>query len=310
MTPDANPVQQATVVAMIAAATAGVVMINWLKSRGHRCSWSWEKKRIAYLVYIGGAVLFGCFLDRNFCSTDMIIPTRTQAMAVLLGVMDFYFSEVSYLPISIFPGAFIWCIVLYLRNYAIRELVGPSVVTIVTELTPEVVFYECLRFMFLVPTVGVLSDLIFCPLHRWLHAPCRYSQQHKGHHEFMGQLTSLVIYHGDIKDDLLMSVSINLGVIFYFYLASLVGLEKSIFSTVTVLLNSFNGMFSHAHDIRCAGLIVPLRDEMNFAAYHRLHHLYPNCNFGLTMPSDLFWDKVLGQNTIIPPKVLKKQSLT
>eukprot|EP00971_Amphidinium_carterae_P098070 1940479-Amphidinium_carterae.1 len=32
--------------------------------------------------------------------------------------------------------------------------------------------------------------------------------------------------------------------------------------------------------------------------YHYVHHLSPCNNFGLTEPSDVIWDKLLGVNTV------------
>ena len=49
---------------------------------------------------------------------------------------------------------------------------------------------------------------------------------------------------------------------------------------------------------RCARLMAPLPDGLNFVAYHYVHHLSPSHNYGLTEPSDMFWDKMLGVNTI------------
>ena len=55
---------------------------------------------------------------------------------------------------------------------------------------------------------------------------------------------------------------------------------------------------SHAHDVRCARLMAPLPDELNFVACHHVHHISPTNNFGLTEPSDMFWDWILGVSTI------------
>ena len=55
---------------------------------------------------------------------------------------------------------------------------------------------------------------------------------------------------------------------------------------------------SHASDVRCARLVAPLPNSLNFVAYHYVHHLSPCNNFGLTEPSDLLWDWILGQKTI------------
>ena len=38
--------------------------------------------------------------------------------------------------------------------------------------------------------------------------------------------------------------------------------------------------------------------RLNFVAYHYVHHLSPGCNYGLTEPSDMVWDRLLGVSTI------------
>merc|ERR1712187_674856 len=73
---------------------------------------------------------------------------------------------------------------------------------------------------------------------------------------------------------------------------------SSAFSNVTGYLIIFNTLLSHAHDTRCARLMAPLPDSLNFVAYHYVHHLSPSNNYGLTEPSDLLWDFVLGVRTI------------
>jgi len=77
-----------------------------------------------------------------------------------------------------------------------------------------------------------------------------------------------------------------------------------VFSNVSGYLVVCNTLMSHAHDVRCARLMAPLPDSLNFVAYHRVHHLHPSRNFGLTEPSDLLWDFILGVRTILKPEGL------
>ena len=52
--------------------------------------------------------------------------------------------------------------------------------------------------------------------------------------------------------------------------------------------------YSHASEECLASLLVPgLPDALNFVAYHRRYHIEPSRNFGLVVPTDLLWDKVV-----------------
>ena len=84
-------------------------------------------------------------------------------------------------------------------------------------------------------------------------------------------------------------------------LLSLVGLQGEAFSNVSGYLVIFNTLLSHAHDVRCARLMAPLPDSLNFVAYHYEHHLSPSNNYGLTEPSDIIWDRILGVSTVRKP---------
>ena len=82
-------------------------------------------------------------------------------------------------------------------------------------------------------------------------------------------------------------------------LLSFVGLEAEAASNLVLYLYTCNILMGHAHDVRYARLMAPLPpDELNFVAYHYVHHISPTNNFGLTEPSDMFWDWILGVSTI------------
>lgn len=64
--------------------------------------------------------------------------------------------------------------------------------------------------------------------------------------------------------------------------------------------------YSHASDHSLANLIAPLPESLNFVAYHRTHHIHPDRNFGLMLPTDLLWDWILGQKTVMAsPSVMR-----
>jgi sterol desaturase/sphingolipid hydroxylase (fatty acid hydroxylase superfamily) len=217
--------------------------------------------------------------------------------------MDFYFSDVTHVPIQSMLGAGLWCSTVMIRSAWAAQTMGSDLTVIMSEFSLPSILKECLRFIVVIPCTGILADLFFSPMHRWLHSiktgPLAYKKHHKKHHEYTNKLTALVLFHGTLLDDFLMPVTTILGGYLYLYLASLVGLEGSCFSNFSLQLVLYNQLFSHSHDVRCASLVVPLPDSMNFGAYHRVHHLHPSNNFGLTLPSDLIWDRILGVNTIL-----------
>merc|ERR1712217_955601 len=136
------------------------------------------------------------------------------------------------------------------------------------------------------------------PMHRLAHLPATYKDHHKTHHTFTNNLTGLVLFHGTLLDDFLMPVSTAIGGFIYVWVVSCIGLEAYVFSSFVWYCNTLNLLLSHAHDVRCSRLMVPLPEGANFVAYHYNHHLNPNSNFGLTKPSDMLWDKILGHDTV------------
>ena len=126
----------------------------------------------------------------------------------------------------------------------------------------------------------------------------QYQSNHKEHHSSTNELTVLVLFHGTLLDDFLMPATATLGGFVCVLLLSLVGLEAEAASNLVVYLYTCNILMSHAHDVRCARLMAPLPDELNFVACHHVHHISPTNNFGLTEPSDMFWDWILGVSTI------------
>ena len=197
-------------------------------------------------------------------------------------------------------GASLWCSTVILRQVFLDAWFGREVDTVVfvTELTPLTPFAEMIRYVFSLLGVGLLSDLLFSPMHRMTHHPRIYKHHHKSHHEYTNKLTALVLYHGQLLDDFLMPFTTTFGGFLYILLLSKVGLEGQAFSNFTGYLMVFNTLLSHSHDIRCARLLAPLPDGLNFVAYHYVHHVSPANNFGLTEPSDLIWDYLLGVKTI------------
>ena len=199
-------------------------------------------------------------------------------------------------------GAALWCSTMLLRQRLVDALYGgaeglPPFVQ--RELSPWSLLVEYVRYVVTLVGVGLLSDLLFSPLHRLVHHPRLYRFHHKEHHQYTNHLTALVLYHGALLDDFLMAfITVGVGGFLYVLLFSLVGLEAVAISSVSVYLMVYNTLLSHAHDVRCSRLLAPVPDSLNYVAYHYVHHLSPSNNYGLTKPSDLLWDWLLGVRTI------------
>jgi len=264
--------------------------------------WTWAMRRNAYWTVMALFLSIGVCLDVYFPISPWLIPLKAYTFAFPVGLLDFYFSDTRGLSPQVLLGASLWCSTAYLRLLFVwflcghplfPRIVGPDV----TLLSVLMVFVrELLRFMCLLIFSGLFSDLLFSPMHRLLHHGRVYGLMHKTHHEFTNTLTSLVLYHGELLDDFLMPFTVTIGGGLYTVFASMIGC--SAYSNVCEYLIIMATLLSHAHDTRCARLLAPLPDELNFVAYHYVHHLTPSNNFGLTEPSDLFWDWLLGVNTI------------
>lgn len=313
-------VQVAAIIIMFIIDVVGLLVINNHKKRSSSInskdnndqkeaklsrgtSWSWREKQDAYWLLIGTLLCINLTLDVFYkIDTTCMLPIKAYVFAFPLGLLDLYFSETSGVPMKVILGASLWCSTVILRNYAVNEWYGHEVSPVmIHHFSPLTIFRELIRYVIMLPIVGLLSDMIFSPMHRLSHHRLLYRAHHKEHHEYTNKLTALVLYHGTLLDDFLMPVTTTLGGFLYTLLVSAVlghGMEGQAFSNVSSYLVVYNTLLSHAHDIRCARLLAPLPDSLNFVAYHYVHHISPSNNFGLTEPSDRFWDAVLGVKTI------------
>ena len=298
---------------LAAAACANGLVLVFLNSRKQRTSEqgraaasagiAWSTKRRAYWGLIAASVGLSWWLDVWFNLHWLLVPVKAYIMAFPLGLLDLHFSATAGVPLKVVAGAGLWCSTVFLRWLLINAFFGfssdnPVTGVQVREASVAVVLREAVRFVVSLPFLGILSDLIFSPMHRLSHHPRLYSRHHKEHHEYTNKLTSLVLYHGALLDDFLMPLTTSFGGAIWAILLGCVGLQHEAFSNVMEYLIIFNTLLSHAHDTRCARLMAPLPDELNFVAYHYVHHLSPVNNFGLTEPSDRIWDWLLGVNTV------------
>ncbi|CAJ1423654.1 unnamed protein product [Effrenium voratum] len=305
---ETHPVQ----LSVLAAAACGNLMVLVLlnRSKGQEdqkareaasAGIPWSSKRLAYWGLIAALVGLSWWLDVWFELHWLLVPVKAYVMAFPLGLLDLHFSATAGVPLKVIAGAGLWCSATFLRWLLINAYFGfsdPVTAVQVREASIAVVLREAVRFIVSLPFLGILADLIFSPMHRLSHHPRVYSSHHKEHHEYTNKLTALVLYHGSLLDDFLMPLTTSFGGAIWAILLGCVGLERQAYSNLMEYLIIFNTLLSHAHDTRCARLMAPLPDQLNFVAYHYVHHLSPVHNFGLTEPSDRVWDWLLGVNTV------------
>lgn len=281
------------------------VLNKWKKSNFKKKNTiPWAKKRNMYWALIFSLVVLSCTLDVYFEISALLIPLKAYVLAFPVGLLDLYFSDTKGVPMQVIAGAGLWCFCTYIRMFMANAYLGKHyldeetrVVSGVFTNPVGVLGIEALRYVVSLIGVGMFSDLIFSPMHRLCHHYF-YKAHHKIHHEYTNKITSLVLYHGALLDDFIMPLTTSFGGFIYICLLANFGLETQAFSNLTGYIVIFNTLMSHAHDTRCARLMAPLPDDLNFVAYHYVHHLSPMHNFGLTKPSDIIWDRLLGVNTI------------
>eukprot|EP01083_Nonionella_stella_P067609 178947_1 len=306
-----HTIQLAAMAIMGVIDVIGLFLINrYKKSRLSPPQQSWNSRRNAFWILIAFTVTISCLLDVYYpIDSTYMRPIKSYVFAFPLGLLDLYFSDTRGVPMKVIAGASLWCSTLILRNIMVDSWFGRPVhaLIVLKTLTPITLFVEMFRYVCSLLGTGLLSDLLFSPMHRAAHSPKVYEYHHKTHHEYTNTLTALVLYHGNLLDDFLMPLTAAVGSFLYIVLLSLFGLEGQSISNLTAYLTVFNMMLSHAHDIRCARLLAPLPDEFNYVAYHYVHHVSPANNFGLTEPSDLIWDCLLGVKTIAKLDDLEKK---
>mmetsp|Transcript_941 Transcript_941/g.1553 ORF Transcript_941/g.1553 Transcript_941/m.1553 type:complete len:309 (+) Transcript_941:171-1097(+) len=283
-----HPIQLTAIAIMATINIVVLFLLNKLKkTQSSAPQLSWEHRRNRFWALIASSVAISIVLDMFFpVDTKIMLHIKAYVMAFPLGLLDLYYSETKGVPMKVVVGAALWCSCVILRNFAVDCFLGRNIETIVMlkEFTPLTFVAEVIRYVCMLLGTGLLSYLLFSPMHRATHHSSVYKHHHKSHHEYTNKLTALVIYHGNLLDDFLMPFTTTIGGFIYIWLLSQFGLESESFSNLTSYLLSFNILLSHAHDLRCARLLAPLPDAVNFVAYHYVHHISPSHNYGLTEP--------------------------
>lgn len=299
-----HAVQHVVVASVMLIDFVALLLTNRLKANGGHGGklWSWRRKRWAFHALMVTLVGSAAWMDVHYHITAYFHIIKAYVFAFSVGILDLYFSDTTGVPLKVCVGGALWCSTALIRQALVDHVwpnggggLGP---VIVQEVTIQAALVELLRYVTMLALVGLLSDLFFSPFHRISHLPSLYKGNHKVHHEYTRKLTALVLYHGSLLDDFLMPFSTAIGGFLYVYLLSMAGLEAEAYSNVSGYLIICNTLMSHGHDVRCARLMAPLPDAVNFVAYHYVHHLSPCNNYGLTEPSDVLWDAVLGVRTI------------
>ena len=167
---------------------------------------------------------------------------------------------------------------------------------------PVWLYARVFLFMILAAPFG---EILFNPLHRLQHASSSYSVSHKYHHNFTNELCGLVFFSGTAIDDFMMAASLVWSLFLHVGFFYSLGLLNGYMCTSLFYIIWGLSTYAHSHNSDLATLVLPIPDDKNFVSYHRQHHLDPSCNMGLCEQGDIFWDWVLGQQTI--KKTTKKK---
>jgi len=249
---------------------------------------------------IGLVVAASCYTDAYYPISFTAYVYKFYVNGLIIAAIDLYFSgETVHVPTVTF-GWFCWFAQAWggviIASYIIGE---PIERNYLTSVTPYTMMVELVRYVANIVLTSTFGDFIFSPLHRLSHRPAVYKDGHKEHHNYTRSLTSYVLFHATSVDNIVMSASVNFGNATKLILLSYFGWHQGLNSNFVAHLSTFHLYMSHGHDIRCASLLTPMiPDSMNFTAYHYVHHLNPNNNFGLTRNSDKLWDYIFGVNTI------------
>ena len=139
-----------------------------------------------------------------------IITLKSFTASFTLALLDFYFSKVERVGFDVIPGTFIWALCYSISVWLLVNVYGGSEKMRIFQLsdlaTLDRLIFEYGRFIAFFVPLGFFTDLAFSPLHRFVHSSrWMYKTLHARHHSFRADLTSLVIYHAEALDDLLMA---------------------------------------------------------------------------------------------------------
>ena len=147
--------------------------------------------------------------SRNYIGL-VLLTAKATASSFALALLDFYFSSVEKISRRCILGALTWtstaCVSMWLLANVFGGCEQMKLITLSDLISPATLFTEYGRFLGYLILTGFLTDLVFSPMHRFTHSTrWVYDRLHARHHSFRSRLTSLVLFHGDELDDLLMA---------------------------------------------------------------------------------------------------------
>ena len=139
-----------------------------------------------------------------------LITTKANASAFSLALLDLSFSSVERISFRSIFGAWTWnatsCVSMWILCTRFGGCDQMMICSISDLQNPARLFMEYFRFVLLLIFSGIITDLVFPPMHRLTHSSrWLYTRHHARHHEYRSRLTSLVLFHGEELDNLLMA---------------------------------------------------------------------------------------------------------
>ena len=198
-----DKVQLGYVAALWILNTVGLQILNHWQTIG-------RKKPTGYILICSNyallcSLLFGAVcMDTYFPTSNtyiglVLITMKANASSFTLALLDFYFSSVEYVSLRTIIGALTWsstaCVSMWILTTFFGGWDQMLRCKISDLLNPTRLLAEYCRFVALLLFSGLITDLIFSPMHRLTHSSrWLYTRLHSRHHEFRSRLTSLVLF--------------------------------------------------------------------------------------------------------------------
>jgi len=273
---------------------------------------SWNYVRACHYSLMIPLIVGSLLLDQFWPSNVYLVAFKAMANSYAIGSLDYIFSQTRKASaLACAGGSLLWLSSSFMvQMYLLRNVFGGDASMVrQTSYTPWAFALEWLRTGHYLSLAGIFTDLVFSPMHRLTHHPLIYKRLHKGHHATTTQLSGLELWRGHALDDIIMAATIIVGFSATMVICTRLGLGYAFnpLSNTAWYIYQVYLPYSHASDSRLAALIAPMPEALNFAAYHHVHHQDPSKNYGLTLPSDLLWDTLLGARTIVMPSEFAKR---
>ena len=260
-----------------------------------------QSVRVVHYLVLTSIVLWWMWLDYQHPNVDvMLLAIRGHIGGLTIALVDFMLSKTGFLMIpGILFGNIMWMLTygftlhVAVANFTSFSTRGLPVADSISELALLYIStYAVILFS------GLSSDLFFSPVHRLLHSP-KLIKYHNEHHRAT-ELCGPILYKGTALDDFIMSTCAAAGHCLLIVVLLRLGLGSLYFS----IIPSFVAMmlpYSHASDMGLVNLFFTIPGRLNYIAYHRLHHIDPSLNPGLTAIGDKIWDTILRTKTVSVP---------